>query len=302
MPEKVQQIGVLYVVATPIGNLDDISRRAVTTLADADLILAEDTRHSQRLLSHLGLRKPMQSLHQHNEAAQTEKLLARLQAGEHLALISDAGTPLISDPGFPLVRAACEAGYRIIPIPGPSALITALSVSGLPCDRFVFEGFLPAKSKARISSLQALKKETRTLVFYESPHRIRDSLAAMGEVLGSERQAVVARELTKTFEQIESGTLSSLFHWLEADEHHSRGEFVVMVAGTETAAENELIDSEQLLTALLEELPLSSAVKLTSRITGKPRNELYQRALEKNPQKQDVPEALSKDTQQGNNK
>ena len=223
--------GVLYVVATPIGNLQDISERAIATLKGVSRIAAEDTRHSARLLSHYGIDTPMVALHEHNEREITPKLIEKLVAGDDLALISDAGTPLISDPGFCLVRAARAAGIRVAPVPGPAACIAALSAAGLPADHFVFEGFLPVRATARRRRLEALVNESRTLVFHESSHRIVECLADMAEILGSDRPAVVARELTKVFETIESGGLAALLAWLRADPNQQKGEFVVLVQG-----------------------------------------------------------------------
>jgi len=277
--EKNNMTGQLYVVATPIGNLGDISQRAKETLEKVDLIAVEDTRHTGKLLAHLGIKKPMQSLHAHNERARTEKLIDLLQTGGSVALVSDAGTPLISDPGFPLIRAAQKADIKIIPIPGPSAVIAALTVAGLPCDRFIFEGFLPAKSKARLAQLKTLTTETRTLVFYESPHRIEQTITDMLAVFGAEREAVIARELTKTFEQIKQAPLAELQAWLQDSENHRRGEFVVLVKGREekqTATEPEI---NQLLKILLEELPLKQAAKIAAKISGEPKNKLYELAL-----------------------
>jgi len=271
--------GQLFVVATPIGNLGDLSPRARETLATVDLIAAEDTRHSRRLLEHFGIRRPLVALHEHNERERCERLIERLQAGESVALISDAGTPLISDPGYRLVRAAREAGVPVVPVPGPSALIAALSVAGLPTDRFVFEGFLPAKAQARRSRLQALANEPRTLVFYESSHRIQAMLADLAEILGSDREAVLARELTKQFEQIEGGRLDHLCQWLDADENHRRGEFVVLVAGA-PAVEEEAGEVQRILEILLRELPVKRAAAVAAELTGRRRNELYRLALE----------------------
>lgn len=273
--------GTLYVVATPIGNRADITQRALTVLAAVDRILAEDTRHSGALLHSLGIAKPLTSLHEHNEDAQVELVLERLRGGEDLALVSDAGTPLISDPGFRLVRAARAAGLAVVPIPGPSALITALSVAGLPTDRFVFEGFLPARSAARRSRLQQLADEARTLVFYESSHRIADCLADLCTSFGAEREAVIARELTKAFEQIETGSLAALQDWLVADANHSRGEFVVLVQGAPAADDADIsLDAQRVLTILLKEMPVKKAAALAAEITGARKNALYQRALE----------------------
>jgi 16S rRNA (cytidine1402-2'-O)-methyltransferase len=273
--------GVLYVVATPIGNLGDISPRAVSTLKEVDLIAAEDTRHSGVLLRHLGIGTPMQALHEHNERELVPRLVARLEAGQSLALVSDAGTPLISDPGFHLVRAARDAGLAVVPVPGPSATIAALSVGGLPTDRFVFEGFLPARPAARRARLAELRDETRTLVFFESTHRILDSLGDMAEAFGPEREAVVARELTKQFETVRGGLLTDLLEWAAADANQQRGEFVVLVHGAPPVHGEELDASvERALAVLMEELPLKQAASLAAKLTGIKRNLLYQRALE----------------------
>ncbi len=270
---------VLYIVATPIGNLDDISRRALQVLETVPLIAAEDTRHSRKLLTHYGIEARLFALHEHNERDATEKLLRTLLGGDDVALVSDAGTPLISDPGFYLVRAARQAGIRVVPLPGPSACIAALSVAGLPTDRFVFEGFLPARSTARKQRLSELASEKRTLVFYESSHRICESLADMAENMGSERQATVARELTKTFETIRGGSLAELVNWVQADSNQQKGEFVVILQGA--PARNSDVDAtvEQVLTILLAELPLKQAASLAAKITGLPKNRLYEAGL-----------------------
>jgi 16S rRNA (cytidine1402-2'-O)-methyltransferase len=269
--------GVLYVVATPIGNLRDISERAVATLKGVARIAAEDTRHSGRLLAHFGIETPMVAVHEHNEREMIPRLLGGLAAGDDLALISDAGTPLISDPGFCLVRAARAAGYRVIPVPGPAACIAALSVSGLPADHFVFEGFLPAHAAARRRRLEALAGDARTLVFHESSHRIVDCLADMADVFGADRTAVVARELTKLFETIESGSLAALLVWLRADPDQQKGEFVVLVHGAAAAAPDAA--ARRTLELLVAELPLKQAVALAAKITGLSRNALYAQAL-----------------------
>lgn len=270
---------VLYIVATPIGNLDDISRRALQVLETVPLIAAEDTRHSRKLLTHYGIEARLFALHEHNEQVATAKLLKALLGGDEVALVSDAGTPLISDPGFYLVRAARQAGIRVVPLPGPSACIAALSVAGLPTDRFVFEGFLPARSTARKQRLSELASEKRTLVFYESSHRICESLADMAENMGSERQVTVARELTKTFETIKGGSLAELVVWVQADSNQQKGEFVVILQGA--PARNSDIDEtvEQVLTILLAELPLKQAASLAAKITGLPKNRLYEAGL-----------------------
>lgn len=273
--------GTLYVVATPIGNRADISPRALRVLADVSQVLAEDTRHSGALLRSLGVSTPLLSLHEHNEQAQIDGVLARLRGGHDLALVSDAGTPLISDPGFRVVRAARQAGIAVVPVPGPSALITALSVAGLPTDRFVFEGFLPAKSAARRAHLQTLVDERRTLVFYEASHRIIDCLADLAEIFGVAREAVIARELTKAFEQVQSGSLTELTAWIAADDNRQRGEFVVLVAGAAPVEESEIgADARRVLEILLRELPVKQAAALTAEITGVRKNALYHLALE----------------------
>lgn len=272
--------GVLYVVATPIGNRADITQRALSVLGAVDHVLAEDTRHSGTLLRSLGIGTPLLSLHEHNEQMQVEPLLARLRAGADLALISDAGTPLISDPGYRIVRAARQADIEVVPIPGPSALIAALSVAGLPTDRFVFEGFLPAKAAARRAHLQTLAGETRTLVFYEASHRIEECLRDLAECFGAEREAVIARELTKTFEQVQSGNLAELNIWLSEDANRQRGEFVMLVAGTVPTADAELdAEAKRVLKLLLAELPVKRAAALAAEITGARKNALYQYAL-----------------------
>jgi 16S rRNA (cytidine1402-2'-O)-methyltransferase len=273
--------GVLYVVATPIGNLRDISERAIATLKSVSRIAAEDTRHSDRLLSHYGIATPVVALHEHNERDITPRLLELLAAGADLALISDAGTPLISDPGFRLVRAARAAGFRLVPVPGPAACIAALSVAGLPADHFVFEGFLPARASARRRRLEELRRESRTLVFHESSHRIAECLADMVEILGGERPAVIARELTKVFETIESGALAALLAWLQADPNQRKGEFVILVQGSPPAGDSALDEATRhVLAVLAAELPLKQAATLAAKITGLPKNELYALALE----------------------
>ena len=272
--------GALYVVATPIGNLGDISARALEVLSGAAVIAAEDTRHSGKLLHHFGVKTPTIALHDHNERAVSESIVARLQAGDAVALVSDAGTPLISDPGYHLVAQARAAGCPVVPVPGASALLAALSASGLPSDRFTFEGFLPAKAGARSAKLEALREDPRTLVFYEAPHRIEESISAMAAVFGGERSAVIARELTKTFETIHGDTLDELVKWLAADANQRKGEFVVMVGGV--AAVEQLVDAEaeRVLRLLLEEVSLKQATALAAKITGVKKNLLYQFALD----------------------
>ena len=280
MSKSSHRAGVLYIVATPIGNLGDISARALEVLKAVSLIAAEDTRHSRKLLAHYGIGTALQAVHEHNERNVTGRLLQKLSAGADIALISDAGTPLISDPGFHLVRAARQAGIRVVPVPGPSALIAALSVAGLPTDRFVFAGFLPVKQAARRQRLQGLVAEAATLVFYESSHRIADCLADMATCLGGEREATLARELTKTFETVLTGSLGDLLEWLQADSHQQKGEFVVMVQGA-PPRDPAAIDTaaEQVLAVLLSELPLKQAAALAAKITGLSKNVMYEQGL-----------------------
>ncbi|MGF1546329.1 MAG: 16S rRNA (cytidine(1402)-2'-O)-methyltransferase [Thiotrichales bacterium] len=272
--------GLLSVVATPIGNLGDVTARAVETLRAADLIVAEDTRQTAKLLAHLGMRKELMSLHGFNEAHQVDAVLLRLRAGARIALVSDAGTPLISDPGFELIRAAHRAGLRVSPVPGASALTAALSVAGIPCNRFAFEGFLPSRGAARRAMLEGLRKEARSLIFYEAPHRIVDSVRDLCEIFGPAREAALGRELTKLFEEVHRDTLAGLVSWVEADPNRQRGEYVVVVNGCGEAAQAAAgPDADTLLRVLLDELPLKQAVKLAARLSDVPRNELYQRAL-----------------------
>lgn len=271
--------GTLYVVATPIGNRDDITRRAIEVLSQVDRIAAEDTRHSRPLLEHLGIQRPMLALHEHNEDAAAQHVLELLRAGESIALVSDAGTPLISDPGFPLVRACRAAGIAVVPIPGASALLAALSVSGLPTDRFRFEGFLPRKQQARLAALQDLRRETATMVFYESSHRVDQTLNDMCTVFGAVRPAVLARELTKLHETVIALPLEQLGQRVTADDNQRRGEIVLVVAGAESAAEQCVLAVDDLLQTLLDELPVRQAAALAARISGGKKNELYQRAL-----------------------
>jgi 16S rRNA (cytidine1402-2'-O)-methyltransferase len=271
---------VLYVVATPIGNLEDISRRAIAVLGKVSLIAAEDTRHSRKLLSHYGIAARLLALHEHNEREKSARLLRELTDGHDIALISDAGTPLISDPGFVLVRLVRQAGIRVVPVPGPSALVAALSVAGLPTDRFHFEGFLPAKAAARRERLDGLKSDSATLVFYESSHRIVASLADMAACLGGGRNATLARELTKAFETVRDGTLDELHDWVQADANQQRGEFVVMVQGAVSDA--AILDevARHTLEVLLAELPLKQAAALAAKITGAAKNRLYEYGLD----------------------
>ncbi|WP_282266351.1 16S rRNA (cytidine(1402)-2'-O)-methyltransferase [Stenotrophomonas sp. PS02298] len=265
----------LYVVATPIGNLGDLSPRAQEVLRSVAAICAEDTRHTGQLLSHFGISKPLVALHDHNEEAMAERVVARLLGGESLAVVSDAGTPLVSDPGFRLVRAARAAGVKVSPVPGACAAIAALSVAGLPSDRFVFEGFLPAKGAARRERLNKLAAETGTLVFYESSHRIAESLTDMAAAFGGERQAVVARELTKLFETVLDGSLEQLLAKVLADDNQRKGEFVVMVQGAGDDEEAKIAEGRRLYAKLNEHLPPSTAAKLAAELSGAPRKALY---------------------------
>jgi 16S rRNA (cytidine1402-2'-O)-methyltransferase len=270
------QPGRLWVVATPIGNLDDLSGRAAEILRNATLIAAEDTRHSAVLLARIGSRARTIALHEHNEREQAARLVESLLQGSDVALISDAGTPLVSDPGFRLVRAAREAGIAVSPLPGPCAAIAALSVAGLPSDRFVFEGFLAAKASARRERLGALVAESRTLIFYESGHRIVAALKDMRDVFGAHRQGVVARELTKIFETVLDATLGELVARVEADANQQRGEFVVLVAGASgDAADATLAEGRRVFALLCEEMSPAHAARMAARITGAPRKQLY---------------------------
>ena len=273
--------GVLYVVATPIGNLDDWSPRAIATLKHVSVVAAEDTRHSGRLLQHFGIDTPLMAVHDHNEGSRSAGLVARMQAGEDLALISDAGTPLVSDPGYRLVAAAQASGVRVVPVPGACAAIAALSAAGLPSDRFAFEGFLPAKAVARRARLRRIATASATLIFYEAPHRILECLEDMVAELGSTRRVVLARELTKTFETIRLATLGELHAWVAADANQQRGEIVVILEGApEVAAdETDWREADRILGILMADLPPRQAAALAAEITGFKKNVLYERAL-----------------------
>lgn len=272
--------GTLYVVATPIGNLQDITLRAIEVLKGVDKIAAEDTRHSKSLLNHFSISKPMLSLHEFNERECLDLLLECLAQGESIALISDAGTPLISDPGYHLIKEAKARGFTVSPVPGACAAIAALSAAGVPSDRFVFEGFLPARQEACRNRLVELQYETRTLVFYEAPHRLLDALASMVEVLGGERNAVIARELTKLHESILNATLAELLAKYTAHPDKQRGEIVILVHGAERkAGDSVLVDPDHVLDVLLTELPLKQAAALSAKITGERKNVLYEKAL-----------------------
>ena len=267
--------GTLHVVATPIGNLGDLSPRALEVLRAVDAICAEDTRHTRRLLAHFGIERPLLAVHEHNEDAIASKLVARLLAGESLALVSDAGTPLVSDPGFRLVRAAREAAIKVSPVPGPCAFVAALSVAGLASDRFVFEGFLPAKAASRRERLASLAPEPRTLVFYESAHRIEETLADCVSVFGSDRPAALARELTKLFETVLDGTLGEIRSTVEADDNQRKGEFVLLVQGAGEDAGAKIAEGRRLYAKLCEYLKPSQAAKLAAELSGAPRKALY---------------------------
>ena len=275
-------VGTLYVVATPIGNLEDVSARALRVLAEVALIAAEDTRHSARLLQHFGIATPLAACHEYNERDEGGRFIKRLLAGDDVALISDAGTPLISDPGYHLVRQARSAGIRVVPLPGACALIAALSAAGLPSDRFIFEGFLPAKQAARRARLELLREEPRTVIFYEAPHRILESLEDLEAVFGPERPAVLARELTKTFETLQGLPLGELRSWVAADSNQQRGECVLVVGGWQAPQGDDAIDqnARRVLRLLLAEMPVKRAAAVAAEITGIRKNLLYQLALE----------------------
>ncbi|MFC5582990.1 16S rRNA (cytidine(1402)-2'-O)-methyltransferase [Rhodanobacter terrae] len=270
------QPGCLWVVATPIGHRDDLSARAIATLREVAVIAAEDTRHSRPLLVHHNIDTPLIALHDHNERDAVDAIVRRMAAGDSVALISDAGTPLISDPGFRLVRAARAAGIRCIPVPGACAAIAALSVAGLPSDRFVFEGFLPPKAAARRSRLRELDGDARTLIFYESSHRVAESLADMRDIFGASREAVLARELTKMFETVLGEPLAELAERVAADPDQQRGECVILVAGRGEEADAKLIEGRRIFAILREELPPAKAAKMAAAITGAPRKLLYE--------------------------
>jgi len=274
--------GKLFVVATPIGNYGDMTPRAIEVLSEVALIAVEDSRHSGRLLKNFGIKTRTQALHDHNEKSLAPKLIEELIKGINIALISDAGTPLISDPGFKLVQLAQQANIQVVPIPGPAALITALSAAGLATDRFCFEGFLPSKKTARQTQLQEYRAETRTMVFYEAPHRILDCLIDMKEIFGASHTVVVARELTKTFETIRRDNLENLVAWVSSDPNQQKGELVVIVEGFKSQQDGQSLDpeSERVLQLLLQELTVKQAVKLAVDICGEKKKVLYQRALQ----------------------
>ncbi|WP_202304098.1 16S rRNA (cytidine(1402)-2'-O)-methyltransferase [Dryocola clanedunensis] len=273
----------LYIVPTPIGNLGDITQRALAVLQGVSLIAAEDTRHTGLLLQHFAINARLFALHDHNEQQKSDTLLAKLQEGQSIALVSDAGTPLINDPGYHLVRTCREAGIRIVPLPGPCAAIAALSAAGLPSDRFCYEGFLPAKSKGRRDALKAIEQEPRTLIFYESTHRLIDSLDDICAVLGESRYVVLARELTKTWESIHGAPIGELAAWVKEDENRRKGEMVLIVEGFKAPADDALpADALRTLALLQTELPLKKAAALAAEIHGVKKNALYKYALENN--------------------
>jgi len=271
--------GKLFVVATPIGNLDDISPRAGRVLARAKVIAAEDTRHSARLLQHLGVSTELIACHEHNERAVIEKLIARLLRGEDVALISDAGTPLLNDPGYLLVGQAHAHGIEVVAVPGPCAITAALSICGLPVNRFAFEGFLPERKAARLAQLQQLAREARTLVFFETPHRIEAALQDLVTAFGLERRATIAREMTKRFETVRRDTLGGLLAWIHADAEQHQGEFVIVVEGAAAAPDPDDQELQFMLGTLLKHLSVKDAAAVAAELTGRNRNELYALAL-----------------------
>ena len=273
------QLGILYIVATPIGNLGDITYRAVDVLRQVGCIVVEDSRHSSKLLQHYNISASVAVIHDHNERENSIKLIEKLRQGIDVALISDAGTPLISDPGYWLVNLAIEQSIKVVPIPGASASIAALSVAGLPNDRFCFEGFLPAKKQARTTRLEALVHEPRTLIFYEAPHRILDTLRDMVSVFDADRQAVIARELTKTFETLLRATLGELVEKVESDSNQQKGEIVVLVHGADESMTYDEQYQDRVLSLLIAELPVKKAASIAAKLTGGKKNQLYDRAL-----------------------
>jgi 16S rRNA (cytidine1402-2'-O)-methyltransferase len=270
----------LYVVATPIGNLRDLTLRALDVLRTVDLVAAEDTRVTRHLLAHFTIDTQTTALHEHNEERAAQRIIEMLRQGKSVALVSDAGTPAISDPGARLVRSVREAGLRVIPIPGPSAVIAALSVAGVSDGHFLFYGFLPARGAARLRDLERLRQVPWVLVFYEAPHRVREALVDFEQTFGGERHVIIARELTKMFETIHACTLGDACAWLDADPNRSRGEFVLIVEGAAVTGDADAEEVERVLNVLLAQLPLKQAVQLAADITGAKKNALYQRALE----------------------
>jgi len=273
--------GTLYIVATPIGNLDDITFRAFEVLKSVDFVLAEDTRHSKKLLSHLDISKPIRAFHEHNEREKTKAIISEIYSGKSIALISDAGTPLISDPGYFLVAQAKKEGLKVVPIPGPTALITALSASGLASDSFTFLGFLPSKQTARVKLLRGLVDRTETIIFYESPKRVLATLTDMQAIFGDSREVCLAKELTKAFETIHTGSIPNLIEYLTIDQNHQKGEFVILIAATNKIdlAEAE-IQLDSLLPILCAEMGTSKAAKIAAKITGIDKKKCYKRAMD----------------------
>ena len=273
--------GTLYIVATPIGNLDDITFRAVQVLKSVDIVLAENTRHSKKLLLHLDISKTIRAFHEHNEREKTKAIISEIRSGKSIALISDAGTPLISDPGYFLVAQAIKEGLKVVPIPGPTALITALSASGLASNSFTFLGFLPSKQTARVKLLKSLVSRTETSIFYESPKRILATLTDMHSIYGDSREVCLAKELTKVFETIQTGSIPNLIDYLTIDQNHQKGEFVILISATDkidiAEAETQL---NSLLPILCAELGASKAAKLAAKITGIDKKQCYKRALD----------------------
>jgi 16S rRNA (cytidine1402-2'-O)-methyltransferase len=283
MHEVAQQsypLSALYVLATPIGNVGDISLRALHVLSLVDAVACEDTRNTGHLLTRYGLSKTLIAAHQHNEREVADKLIARLAAGERVALVSDAGTPGVSDPGARIVDAVLKAGLRVLPLPGASAAIAALSAGGLLNDHFYFAGFLPARAGQRDAALAGLRALAATLVFYEAPHRIVDTVAALATAFGGDRQIVFARELSKLFEEVHRCPLADAGAWLAADAHRQKGEFVLLVEGAPATTDAAAVEAERILAILLAECPVSQAAALTAQITGLKKNALYQRALQ----------------------
>ncbi len=279
---SLSDVPTLYIVPTPIGNLGDITQRAIDVLSCVDIIAAEDTRHTGKLLSHFGIKTKTFALHDHNEQQKAQFIVERIQGGENIALVSDAGTPLISDPGYHLVNQCRQAGVKIVPLPGACAVITALSAAGLPSDRFSFEGFLPPKKKGRQDKLRSIQQAERTCIFYESPHRIMDSLEDMLEVLGPDRQVVLARELTKTYETIHGLPLGELIEWIKEDENRTKGEMVLLIHGYRADEQDEEFSAEaiRLLGLLTKELPLKKAAAIVAEMYEVKKNALYKWGLE----------------------
>jgi len=273
--------GILFIVATPIGNLDDITFRAVEVLKSVDIVFAEDTRHSKKLLLHLDISKPIRAFHDHNEREKTKAIIGEIHSGKSIALISDAGTPLISDPGYFLVAQAKKECLRVVPIPGPSALITALSASGLASDRFTFLGFLPSKKTARVKLLKSLINRTETSIFYESPKRILATLTDMHRIFGDNREVCLAKELTKVFETIQTDSIPNLIKYLNIDKSHQKGEFVILVSAIDKIDRTEAeVQLDSLLPILCAEMGASKAAKLAAKITGIDKKQCYKRAID----------------------